>query len=215
MLVKNCLQKIPNNRLQNVPRHVLKNYLHRLIFNVIPFSLFGSKENMLVFERNLRRIIFLGKSQVFSLNMVMYNVCTRNRRYLRSTNGNLNKTNLLAKLHVWLIRVYIFAAIKSVFYVVESNYSNKYLFYEKRIWQIIQQRRINKISKEMIGVYRNCIIQKVMDIKNLYLLKILPKWKGSRPIYVKWKYELVWSKINPYCSILNCCIWNSFNVFII
>lgn len=133
----------------------------------------------------------MGNSQVFSLHMIMHNVRTKNRIYLRSVSGNINKTNLLAKLYLWLIRVYIFAAIKCVFYVVESNRNGKYLYYDKCIWQAIDQRCWNLIKKENIGLYKKCRLKKTKLKRNLYVLKILPKRQGSRPIFVKWKIKLV------------------------
>ncbi|XKL65517.1 hypothetical protein PGB90_008937 [Kerria lacca] len=140
----------------------------------------------------------MGNSQVFSLHMIMHNVRTKNRIYLRSVSGNINKTNLLAKLYLWLIRVYIFAAIKCVFYVVESNRNGKYLYYDKCIWQAIDQRCWNLIKKENIGLYKKCRLKKTKLKRNLYVLKILPKRQGSRPIFVKWKIKSKGKHISDY-----------------
>lgn len=144
-------------------------------------------ENRIIFEKNVRKILCFSKSQVFSLSMLMHNVRTKNITYLNAVVGNINKTNLLAKLYLWLLRIYIFAAIKCVFYVTESNYSNKYLYYEKRVWQCIQQQCINRIKKKVVDLYKNCIITRTVLIKDIFILRILPKRRGSRPICVKWK----------------------------
>lgn len=155
----------------------------------MPLALFGSKENALVFERNLRSIIFFGHSQSFPLKMAMKNVRIRGRSYLKPIAESINKTNLLAKLHVWLIKVYIFAALKCVFYIVNSNYSRKFLFYDKRVWQRVYQKKLNDIPKKLLRVYKNSYVSDITKKQNVYLLKVLPKRRGSRPIYVKWKTE--------------------------
>jgi len=178
-----------NKNLQPVPIYVVKEFIHRLVHNVIPLSLFGNEAERRVFEQNLRKILYLGKGQVFSLNMLVHRVRTKNKSYLKSLNGNIDKTNLLAKLYLWLLRCYIFAALKCVFYVTDSNTSKKYSFYDKSTWQRIQEGAFNRMKKQVLDTYRNCLITRAVNSYNLYVLRILPKRRGSRPIYVKWKKE--------------------------
>lgn len=123
--------------------------------------------------------------------MLMRNVRTKNKMYLKPLDGNVDKTNLLAKLYLWLLRCYIFAALKCVFYVTNSNSSKKYFFYYKHTWQKIQQRGFNQMKKNVIGTYKNCLISRAVASHDLYLLRMLPKRRGSRPIYIKFKREWV------------------------
>lgn len=190
-----CSQDPKRNRstssnLHPLSRQVLKEFLHRLIFNVIPTTLFGSRKNQLQFERNLRLVLKFGKSQVFTLKLLMNKITTKNVNYLKPFAENFSRTNLIAKVYTWLLRVYIFAAIKCVFYVTESNYSNEFLFYDKRTWQIIQQKCMNGIKKQVVRKYGNFPVNsRTITSRNIFILKILPKIKGSRPIFVRWKNE--------------------------
>lgn len=177
----------------------MKEFLHRVINSVIPEALFGAPKNRIQFERNLKQIIGLGKTHVFTLNTVMRNVTTKSRPYLRHVEGNYGKTNLLAKLHLWLVRVYIFAALKCVFYITESNTSGKYLFYDKQVWQRIQQRNFNNMKVARVTKYDRNV--KGVALKNIHLLKFLPKQCGFRPIYSKWKNQFVYSFIAGVCLI--------------
>lgn len=177
--------------LRPVSRQIMKEFVHRVIFNVIPFNLFGSKKNQIQFERNLRHILYFGKSQVYTLKMVVNKMSTKNVKYLKPFPENINRTNLMAKIFIWLIRVYICAALKCVFYVTESNFSNKFVFYEKRVWQKIQQQCMNRIKKKVItNYYGNFPVNSSnINSKNIYVMKILPKFRGSRPVCVRWKNE--------------------------
>lgn len=168
----------------------MKEFLHRIIFNVIPLNLFGSKKNQLQFERNLRHILYFGKSQVFNLKMVMNKITVKNIKYLKPFLKNIEKTNLVAKVYIWLIRTYISAALKCVFYVTESNYCSKFLFYEKHTWQKIQQHCLNNIKKKVIRNYKNFPVNScTISTKNINILKILPKFRGSRPVFIRWRNE--------------------------
>lgn len=147
--------------------------------------MFGTKFNAIQFERNCRNLIFLGKYQVFSLNMVLQSIRVKSIAFLHSINGYNNKTNLFAKLFIWLVRVYILAALKCVFYVTESNHNNKYVFFEKQVWTKIQHHHIKKIEKQVLRIHKNCIISDIVQSEHLYTVKLLPKRYGCRPIFIK------------------------------
>ncbi len=121
--------------------------------------------------------------------MVVRNIRLRDLSYLRSINYYINKSNLMAKLFIWLVKVYIFGALKCVFYVTETATSAKYSYYEKRVWQAVQERTFKNVKKEALGLYKNCIVNSARRFKNVFVLKILPKRQGGRPIYVRWKVE--------------------------
>ncbi|XP_065200194.1 telomerase reverse transcriptase-like isoform X2 [Planococcus citri] len=176
--------------LRPLSRQVLKEFLHRIIFNVIPTDLFGSKENQLQFERNLRQVLRFGKLQVYTLKMLMNKISTKKVKYLKPFAENFQRTNLMAKVYIWILRIYIFAAIKCIFYVTENNYSNELFFYDKQTWQKIQQKCLNSIKKEVIRKYGNFPVNsRTITSRNIFILRILPKIKGSRPIFVRWKND--------------------------
>lgn len=174
-----------NNQLQSTSRRVIKEYIHRIVFKVIPLHLFGTKLNAIQFERNVRKIIFFGKYQVFSLSMVLHSIRVKSIAFLRSIKDHDNKTNLIAKLFVWLVRAYILTALKCVLHVTESAHSNKYVFYEKTAWKKIQRHHIRKIEKQILGIHKNCIISGIVRSEHLYTVKLLPKRCGCRPIFLK------------------------------
>lgn len=121
--------------------------------------------------------------------MVLHGIQVKRISFLRSISDHNNKTNLFAKLFIWLLREYILTTLKCVFYVTESNFNYKYMFFEKQIWKKIQHRHMKKIKRQVVGTYKNCIMSGIVQKKHLYIVKLLPKRRGCRPVFLKIQKE--------------------------
>ncbi|XP_075777631.1 telomerase reverse transcriptase isoform X2 [Pelodiscus sinensis] len=162
---------------------------------VVPAQLWGSSHNKCRFFKNVKTFISLGKFARFSLQELMWKMRVNDCTWLRVTKGDhfvpalehRYREEILAKFLYWLMDTYIVQLLRSFFYITETMFQKKMLFfYRKRIWRKLQNIGIrNHFAKVRLRALSAEEIEEIQQKKYVPMaskLRFIPKPNGLRPI---------------------------------
>ncbi|XP_067004681.2 telomerase reverse transcriptase [Anabrus simplex] len=166
---------------------IVYEYLRDLVKSVVPFELFGSRENQKCFINFIKQVLTAGRGQIIHLQQLISGQKYTKPLWLRKIPSQIVKQHLYSKVLLWLVEQYVLVIIGVHFYVTETA-SGKYelLFYWKRVWQSITYRAYNDMKQaekvKEITPSNTAIIESKTSMPALSSLRFLPKENGARPL---------------------------------
>lgn len=162
-------------------------FLRACLLRLIPVELLGSKHNVTILLKNVKKFIFLGKFEKLCLGQIMNGMKVSACGWLRKIPSLSWRCHLLCQCLVWIFFNIIMVIIRGFFYVTEtSHYRNRLFYYRKPVWLHLRQLAVqNFLSKGMLKpIKHEEVFQKM--VKGVCLgvscLRFLPKKKSFRPI---------------------------------
>ncbi|CAE1228151.1 TERT [Acanthosepion pharaonis] len=162
-------------------------FLRACLLRLIPVELLGSKHNVTILLKNVKKFISLGKFEKLCLGQIMNGMKVSACGWLRKIPSLSWRCHLLCQCLVWIFFNIIMVIIRGFFYVTEtSHYRNRLFYYRKPVWLHLRQLAVqNFLSKGMLKpIKHEEVFQKM--VKGVCLgvscLRFLPKKKSFRPI---------------------------------
>lgn len=161
---------------------VVFHVIYFIMSRVLPSSLLGSKENLKLFMKQVRRVVFGCHRQSFSLSSLVHGQKVGHVSWLNSAPSNSLRLHILARLIKWLL-LYVQGVLWRLFYFARDT-SNRIVYYNKYKWKQRERGVVsllvanNRIQKLENGSEE---IKKLVDVGRT---QFLIKTNGLRPITI-------------------------------
>ncbi|KAM4687678.1 telomerase reverse transcriptase [Discoglossus pictus] len=170
-------------------------FVRACLHKVVPEFLWGSSHNKCRFLKNVKTFIYSGKFYKMSLQELLWNMRVENCVWLRllkhdhyvPASEHLHRERVLARFLYWLMDSYVIQLLKSFYYITESSFQKKKMFfYRKCIWNKIQniglRKHFKKVKMSLLssGEIENMQQQKPGPLVSR--LRFIPKKIGLRAI---------------------------------
>lgn len=182
----NCeKRKMKFLKLKPLAAHIIKDFLQTVLKQILHKKLFAIEKNWTELFNFIKKNLTLGKDGSLPIKDILNKIDSRCIKWLVEVPVQFRKS-VLAKFLKWIWNKIVVCIIAANFYVTElSHCKNKIVFYEKRVWQSLEDtvfsqfltdRRIVQISRRQWEEYNK--------LKSSGKFRILPKVDGARPILI-------------------------------
>jgi hypothetical protein len=169
-------------------------FARSVLSNVFPPDFWGSQHNFDCILETVQGFVLLRRKECLSNKRLMHGIRTTHLTWLQGEkrkNVKLSRTDneatsrLALQVFRWLFRSFIIPLLRSNFYVTETEFGAKKVFYyRKPVWsafralsmRLLLQRQFRELSKAEVA---KCLVSHRMGFSRL---RLLPKTTGVRPI---------------------------------
>ncbi|XP_014291838.2 telomerase reverse transcriptase [Halyomorpha halys] len=172
----------------SLPKVIL--FLTKMIEKYIPYKLLFQRNFFNKFIKNMQQFLKFNTKQQLTLGFVMKGLAEKQDPLRR---------NVIAKIVMWLVNVFLINLVRSLFYVSIGNKGNALVFVKHEFWIIASKISIQKM------ITNNQIVEVNEPIKITHLknIKFYHKYSGSgyRPVVTNSKSDQLHKYKFEVCNI--------------